>query len=76
MGIALVGGQYCVCWHASPLVINLALAPLVPAWWAIVGIAPLVMEYQWQADLLCPGGELEEEFHLIFELLECVQWKH
>ncbi len=23
---------------------------LVLAWWVIVGVAPLVMEYQWQAD--------------------------
>jgi hypothetical protein len=25
---------------------------------------------------LCPGGELKEGFHLVFEWLECMQWKH
>ncbi len=63
-------------WRVSPLVMGLALAPSVPAWWAFISIAPLVMEYQWQADLLSPGGELEEGFHTVFEWLVCVQWKH
>ena len=41
-----------------------------------MGVAPLVMEYQWQADLVCPGGELEEGFHIVFQWLECVPQKH
>ncbi len=60
-------------WCASPSVIGLVLAPLVPAWLAIMGVAPLVMEYQWQADSLHPGGELVEGLHGVFEWLECVQ---
>jgi hypothetical protein len=56
LGCLLVEGQFCVCWRMSPLVMGLALAPLVPAWWAIVVLATLVMEYQRQADLLRPGG--------------------
>jgi hypothetical protein len=67
MGCVLVGGQQCMRWRMSPLVMGLSLAPLVPAWWAIVGVAPLVMVCQWQSDSLCLGGELGEGFCLVFE---------
>ncbi len=59
----------------SPLVMDLTLAPSFPVWWAIVGVAPSMMEYLWQVDLFCSSGELEEGFHVVFQWLECVQRK-
>ncbi len=32
---------------------------------SIVAVAPLVMEYRWQAYLLCPRGELEGLFYIV-----------
>jgi hypothetical protein len=62
--------------QTSPSVMGLALAPSVPEWWAIVVVAPLVMEYQWQLDLLCPGGAFKGGFYTVYEWLVCRQWKH
>jgi hypothetical protein len=65
-----------VHWRVSPLVIGLALAPLVPVWQAIEGVAPSVTACQWQLDLMCLGGEQGEGFHVVSEWLVFMPWKH
>jgi hypothetical protein len=60
-----VGSIECaLAWRASPLVMGLLLAPSVPVWQAIVGVAPLVMVCQWQLDLMCLGEEQGKGCHV------------
>jgi hypothetical protein len=41
-----------------------------------VALAPIVLKYQWQANLLHPGRALEGLFHVVFVWLGCRQWTH
>jgi hypothetical protein len=56
VGVLVGGGAIKRALVHVTLGMGLALAPSVPVWRAIVGVAPSVIACQWQLDLMCLGA--------------------